>query len=101
MLSGFNVQEIALEIPASMLTFDGRGADATQTPKLGAVAATYRPLFTSGAGRDGGQIQQVQRLANPLVNEVIIGTPDKDDWNAIDNQGGISGTRRTSTSTTT
>ena len=26
----------------------------------------------------GGQIEQVERLANPLVNEVIIGTPSKD-----------------------
>ena len=25
---------------------------------------------------------QVQRLANPLINEVIIGTKDKDEWNA-------------------
>jgi hypothetical protein len=25
---------------------------------------------------------QVQRLANPLINEVIIGTKDKDKWNA-------------------
>jgi hypothetical protein len=24
---------------------------------------------------------QVQRLANPLINELIIGTPDKDRWN--------------------
>jgi hypothetical protein len=27
---------------------------------------------------------QVQRLANPLVNEAIIGTVDKDKWNAVD-----------------
>jgi hypothetical protein len=26
---------------------------------------------------------QVQRLANPLVNELIIGTKDKDRWNAL------------------
>jgi hypothetical protein len=26
---------------------------------------------------------QVQRLANPLVNEAIIGTEDKDRWNAL------------------
>ena len=101
MLPGFNVQEIALEIPASMLTLDGKGAGDTQTPLLGGVAATYRPLFTSHGRGEGGQIQQVQRLANPLVNEAIIGTPDKDAWNAIDNQAAGSATRRTSTSTTT
>jgi hypothetical protein len=27
---------------------------------------------------------QVQRLANPLINEVIIGTKDKDEWNSED-----------------
>jgi hypothetical protein len=84
MLSGFNVQEIALEIPASMLTFDGKGATETQTPKIGGVADTYRPLFTSRGRAEGGQIQQVERLANPLVNEVIIGTPSKDEWNTVD-----------------
>jgi hypothetical protein len=87
MLSGFNVQEIALEVPASMLTADGQGADATSSPKLGAVAATYRPIFTSRGRATGAGSQQVQRLANPLVNEVIIGTPDKDNWNAISDQG--------------
>ena len=84
MLSGFNVQEIALEIPASMLTADGKGATETQTSKIGGVADTYRPLFTSRGRGVGGQIEQVERLANPLVNEVIIGTPSKDQWNTVD-----------------
>ena len=84
MLSGFNVQEIAIEVPASMLTLDGQDADATATPKLGGVASTYRPMFTSRGRSEGGQIQHVQRLANPLVNEAIIGTPSKDDWNAVE-----------------
>ena len=84
MLSGFNVQEIALEIPASMLTADGKGATETQTSKIGGVADTYRPLFASRGRSVGGQIEQVERLANPLVNEVIIGTPSKDQWNTVD-----------------
>jgi hypothetical protein len=29
-------------------------------------------------------MEQVQRLANPLVNELIIGTKDKDRWNTLD-----------------
>ena len=84
MLSGFNIQEIALEIPASMLTSDGKGATETRAPKIGGVADTYRPLFTSRGRPSGGQIEQVERLANPLVNEVIIGTPSKDQWNTVD-----------------
>ena len=31
---------------------------------------------------DGGAWTQVSRLSNPLVNEVIIGLPDKDKFNA-------------------
>ncbi len=84
MLSGFNIQEIALEIPASLLTADGKGATDTQTSKIGGVADTYRPLFTSRGRGVGGQVEQVERLANPLVNEVIIGTPSKDQWNTVD-----------------
>ena len=84
MLSGFNVQTIALEVPASLLTTDGRAPDATSTPTIGGVAATYRPLFTTRGRATGGQLQQVQRLANPLVNEAIIGTPEKDFWNSVE-----------------
>ncbi|MBI4673216.1 MAG: DUF4331 domain-containing protein [Chloroflexi bacterium] len=88
MLSGFNVHTIALQVPASMLTHDGKGPDATETPKLGAYAGTSRRKTTvlhsqrEGSTHDGPWIQ-VQRLANPLVNEAIIGTKDKDKWNAL------------------
>lgn len=80
MLSGFNVHTIALELPATMLT------GATGTGVIGAYASTSRPRVTV-RGKDGtvgghGPDVQVQRLANPLVNEAIIGTRDKDRWNA-------------------
>ena len=75
MLSGFNVHSIALELPASMLTGD------TGTGVLGAYASTSRPHVTVN-GKGHGQFDQVQRLANPLVNEAIIGTVDKDRWNS-------------------
>src|SRR5438874_2135963 len=81
----------SLESPASMLTADGKDAQHTASPKLGAYAETDRPtitvLGTGGDGPDGhGPMVQVQRLANPLVNEAIIGTVDKDHWNAVDPQ---------------
>ena len=75
MLSGFNVHSIALEMPASILTGD------TGTSVLGAYASTSRPHVTV-RGEGHGGFDQVQRLANPLVNEAIIGTPDKDEWNS-------------------
>lgn len=85
MLSGFNVHTIALELPASMLTADGKGPDDTASPRLGAYASTSRPLVTvRGEERSHGKFVQVQRLANPLVNEAIIGTIDKDRWNATE-----------------
>jgi Domain of unknown function (DUF4331) len=85
MLSGFNVHTIALEVPASLLTRDEKSPDATSQPKLGAYASTSRPLVTvRGRGRSFGRFVQVQRLANPLINELIIGTKDKDRWNATE-----------------
>jgi len=86
MLSGFNVQTIAIEMPISMLT------GAFQT--LGGYAYTSRPNLSIRShwshwhhnqttfGHDGRYVQ-VQRLANPLINEVIIGTKDKDYWNSV------------------
>ncbi|MCI0529217.1 MAG: DUF4331 domain-containing protein, partial [Nitrospira sp.] len=85
MLSGFNVHTIALEIPASLLTRDGKGPADTAFPVLGAYSATSRRATTvlseGGKLTTKGNWVQVQRLANPLVNEVIIGTEDKDFWN--------------------
>src|SRR5512134_3652297 len=69
MLSGFNVQTIALEVPISLLTADGLAAGHTTQPVLGAYANTSRRNVT--VLRPEGQIsegtwRQVQRLANPL-----------------------------------
>lgn len=97
MLSGFNVHTIALEVPASLLTKDKKGPTDTSFPVLGAYASTSRrsvrvlraESFDSERERDdrdddNNKWVQVQRLANPLVNEAIIGTSDKDRWNSLD-----------------
>jgi hypothetical protein len=82
MLSGFNVQTIAVELPVSMITADAKGAKKTRFPKIGAYASTSRPSpSVRGQGIGSSHSVQVQRLANPLVNELIIGTKDKDEWN--------------------
>jgi hypothetical protein len=75
MLSGFNVHTIALELPAMMVS-EGQSL-------LGAYASTSRPLVSVRGGTASKPVQ-VQRLANPLVNEAIIGTKDKDRWNATE-----------------
>jgi hypothetical protein len=83
MLSGFNVSTIAIELPAMMIS-DGSSV-------LGGYASTSRPRAQVRGYRhgdddddddDGGRDTQVQRLANPLINETIIGTEDKDEWNS-------------------
>lgn len=92
MLSGFSVHTIAIEMPASMLTSDAMGAEATSSPKLGLYASTSRPAITTRSSIPDGNGDfvglergvQVSRLANPLVNELIIGTKNKDEWNAGD-----------------
>ena len=85
MLSGFNVHTIAVELPASMLTADGKSANVTTQPKLGGYAYTSRPNLTVRSHPGTGQTHfvQVQRLANPLINEVVIPTEDKDRWNEV------------------
>src|SRR5438445_345569 len=95
-LSGFNVNTIAIELPAEMLTTDGKGADMTTQPKLGGYASTSRRkervLIRVGKGeprdpdlrKTSGPWVQVQRRAKPLINETIIGSADKDEWNARD-----------------
>jgi Domain of unknown function (DUF4331) len=77
MLSGFNVHSIAIELPASMLTGD------TGATTIGAYASTSRPHVAVDGDGHGG-FRQVQRLANPLVNEAVIGTVDKDRWNSLE-----------------
>src|SRR5206468_10770440 len=77
MLSGFNVHSIAIEMPASVLTGE------TGASTIGAYASTSRP-HVEVDGNGHGELRQVQRLANPLVNEAIIGTIDKDRWNALE-----------------
>lgn len=68
-LADKNVTTIALEVPAQCL----RLSDAQ--PIIGAWTAASLP-------RTGGGLAQVSRLSAPLVNEVIIGLPDKDKFNA-------------------
>jgi len=79
--SGFNVNTIALEIPIDAITHDHRRI-------LGMYASTSRQKHTmqtnAGQPQTSGPWVQVSRMANPLVNELVIGTQSKDFWNATD-----------------
>lgn len=88
--SGFNINSIVLEIPISRVTKDRQGADSTHNPLIGMYASTSRKqvkvLKGNGRSIEGGKYVQVSRLANPLVNELIINTPYKDRWNGSEPQ---------------
>ena len=66
--SGFNVHTIAIEVPIT------RVANISAFPIIGMYASTSRMDAT-------GTFKQISRMANPLVNELIIDTPSKDSWN--------------------
>jgi hypothetical protein len=81
-LSHKNVTSIALELPITCVT-NGK------EPVIGVwtSASVPRTRVVKG-GTDANsdwegrvQWQQVSRLANPLVNEIVIGLPDKDRFN--------------------
>lgn len=84
-VSGFNVNTIAIEVPIAMLTRTGTKVAATDpAATIGLWGTTSRPrIFVRRAPLPGvasGGWSQVQRMANPLINELIIGTGDKDFW---------------------
>ncbi len=87
-IASASVTTIALEVPAACLN------DATDT-KLGAwTTASLRQArvlnpsasFTTPT-REGGAWTPVSRLGMPLVNEVVIGLPDKDKFNGSEPSG--------------
>jgi hypothetical protein len=85
--SGANISTIAIEVPIKRVTSDGKPASTTKHPVIGIYAETdrqkVRVLGEQGVESGGqGPFVQVSRMANPLVNELIITTPFKDRWNA-------------------
>ncbi|WP_426991438.1 DUF4331 domain-containing protein [Methylomonas sp. CM2] len=84
-VAGFNVNAIAIELPIAMLTQDGKLHGANEAfAVVGTYATTSRPRTKSYAEKPGGRPKlanaytQIQRMGNPLVNELLIGTGDKD-----------------------
>jgi hypothetical protein len=95
-IGDLNVTSLALEIPAACLTSGSEpviGGWTTASVRqaaihnpfpqsdksVGSVGAVSKPI---GPELRGGAWVQVSRLGAPLVNEVVIGLPDKDRFNA-------------------
>ena len=85
--AGFNISTIAIEVPITRITSDGNPPATTKNPVIGMFANTARQKGRVRGEADpwtdeDGAFLQVSRMANPLVNELIITTPFKDGWNA-------------------
>jgi len=84
-VAGFNVNTIAIEVPITLLTKDGAVHPSTDPlAVIGTWATTSRAQITirkpPNPLESEGKVAQVQRLGNPLINELIIGTGSKDRW---------------------
>jgi hypothetical protein len=82
-VSGFAVNGIAIEVPIALLTSTG-AVEAPTSPAatIGTWATTSRPRVTVRrsplSAQSSGVFHQVQRMGNPLINELLIGTGYKD-----------------------
>ena len=80
-LAGYNVNSIVLEVPITWLTSDGALHTAKEKQAvIGTWGTTSRQMINvvPGLGQIGSSWAQVQRMGNPLINELIIGTGSKD-----------------------
>ena len=80
-LAGYNVNSIVLEVPITWLTSDGAIHPAKDKQAvIGTWGTTSRQMVNviPGLGQIGSSWRQVQRMGNPLINELIIGTGSKD-----------------------
>ena len=82
--SGYNVNAIAIEVPIAMLTSDGEKHPSTDPEAtIGMWGTSSRPRTKTF--NDPGEpstlsedFVQIQRMGNPLINELIIGLGSKD-----------------------
>ncbi len=84
-VSGYNVNAIAIDVPIRCLTRTGRVEPSTSPDAvIGVWGTTSRPQTKVLSKHPGGKpalsgnFTQIQRMGNALINELLIGTPDKD-----------------------
>jgi len=82
-VSGYAVNAIAIEVPIEMVTSTGR-IEPSSSPAavIGVWGTTSRPRVTvrrsPNPALTEGPFRQVQRIGNPLINELLIGSGSKD-----------------------
>src|SRR6478735_2128430 len=88
-LRSFNVHTIAIQVPITALTRDGKKHPDVDDPKavIGVWASAYRQkgrFQDENRSYSTGAFTQVSRLGNPLFNEVIVPMSKKDRWNRLE-----------------
>jgi hypothetical protein len=96
-LAGYGVHSIALQVPKSDVTVDGKSVSgpAASNAVVGVWTSTERPRVQvqgvasaakkhrkHGKKSDDDNFVQVSRLGNPLINELVIPLGQKDHFNA-------------------
>jgi hypothetical protein len=96
-LAGYGVHSIALQLPKSDVTIDGKSVSgpAASNAVVGVWTSTERPRVQvqgvasaakkhkkHGKKSDDSNFVQVSRLGNPLINELVIPLGQKDHFNA-------------------
>jgi hypothetical protein len=87
-VSGFNTNSIAIQVPINRLTKDHalptgpNDKDAVLGIWANASRHKSRTFNADGTTSAHGPWQQISRLGNPLINEVVIPTTKKDYWNS-------------------
>ncbi|HEY3174816.1 MAG TPA: DUF4331 domain-containing protein [Candidatus Polarisedimenticolia bacterium] len=84
-VSGYNVNHIAVEVPITLLTKTGTLLPMNHpNATIGTWSTTSRQAITlrrtAQSDKSSGPWKQVQRMGNPLFNELLIGTDMKDEW---------------------
>ena len=79
-----NVTTIAMEVPIACVTGVGNGVIGVWSSASLPQSRLLKPNPTyASPATQGGSFVQVSRLGMPLVNEVVIGLPQKDLFNAV------------------
>jgi len=81
-VSGYSVNSIAIEVPIEMLTKTGKKESASAPEAtIGMWGTTSRQRTTVRRApleaQNSGSWSQIQRMANPLVNELLVGVGSK------------------------
>jgi hypothetical protein len=83
-----NVHSIALQVPIKDVVRPGKHKESDARAVIGVWTTASRQrvrIWDGDRGKnvDSGPYRQVSRLANPLVNEVLIPLGKKDRWNTL------------------